>query len=87
MAAYLADRRGLDPATWDADQEAAARAAVVETPAGRLVSATRPHALVACVGAMFEYRPGDDARPRPGPDRRARGDLAAARSRACRRST
>ena len=57
MGAYLADRRGWDPATWDADQERAARAAVVETPAGRLVSATRPHALVAAVRTMFAYRP------------------------------
>ena len=49
--------RSWDPATWDADQERAARAAVVETPAGRLVSATRPHALEACVRTMFAYRP------------------------------
>ena len=59
MAAYLGDRRSWDPATWDADQEEAARAAVVETPAGRLVLATRPHALEACVRTMFEYRPED----------------------------
>ena len=57
MGAYLADRRGWDPSTWDDDQERAARAAVVETPAGRLVSATRPHALVASVRTMFAYRP------------------------------
>jgi pimeloyl-ACP methyl ester carboxylesterase len=57
MAAYLADRRGWDPSTWDADQERAARAAVVETPAGRLVFATRPHALEAAVDTMFDYRP------------------------------
>jgi pimeloyl-ACP methyl ester carboxylesterase len=57
MGAYLADRRGWDPASWDADQERAARAAVVETPAGRLVSATRPHALEAAVRTMFGYRP------------------------------
>ena len=57
MSAYLRDRRSWDPATWDADQEQAARAAVVETPAGRLVSATRPHALEACVRTMFAYRP------------------------------
>lgn len=57
MAAYLADRRDWDPRSWDADQERAARAAVVETPAGRLVSATRPHALVATVRTMFDYRP------------------------------
>ena len=59
MVAYLADRRDWDPASWDADQERAARAAVVETPAGRLVRATRPHALEASVRTMFEYRPGD----------------------------
>lgn len=59
ITAYLADRRGFDPATWDADQELAARATVVETPAGRLVPATRPHALAACVEAMFAYRPAD----------------------------
>ena len=57
MAAWLADRRAWDPATWDADQERATRAAVVETPAGRLVSATRPHALEAAVRTMFAYRP------------------------------
>jgi pimeloyl-ACP methyl ester carboxylesterase len=57
MAAYLADRRSWDPASWDSDQERAARATVVETPAGRLVPATRPHALEACVRTMFEYQP------------------------------
>jgi pimeloyl-ACP methyl ester carboxylesterase len=57
MNAFLAERAAFDPATWDADQEAAARATVVETPAGRLVPATRPHALAACVAAMFDYRP------------------------------
>jgi pimeloyl-ACP methyl ester carboxylesterase len=57
MSAYLADRRSWDPATWDADQEHAARAAVVETPAGRLLGATRPHALEASVRTMFAYRP------------------------------
>ena len=81
MRAYLADRAGFDPATWDADQEAAARAAVVETAAGRLVSATRPHVVTACVEAMFAYRPAATLRqvqapivalaatsPPPGPD-------------------
>ncbi|HET9519684.1 MAG TPA: alpha/beta hydrolase [Candidatus Limnocylindrales bacterium] len=59
MRAYLADRAGFDPATWDADQERAARATVVETPAGRVVPATRPHALVASVEAMFRHRPAE----------------------------
>ena len=58
MRAYLADRRAWDPPTWDGDQERAARAAVVETPAGRLVPATRPHALEASVRTMFGYDPG-----------------------------
>jgi pimeloyl-ACP methyl ester carboxylesterase len=57
MGAFLADRAGFDPGSWDADQERAARATVVEVPAGRVVPATRPHALEACVRAMFEYRP------------------------------
>ena len=62
MAAFLAERAGFDPGSWDADQEVAARATVVETPAGRLVPATRPHALAACVEAMFDYRPAETLR-------------------------
>jgi pimeloyl-ACP methyl ester carboxylesterase len=57
MAAYLADREGFDTATWDADQERAARAAIVELPAGRVVSSSRPHALAGSVAAMFAYHP------------------------------
>jgi pimeloyl-ACP methyl ester carboxylesterase len=57
MTAFLADRRGFDPGTWDADQERAARAAVVELPAGRVVPASRPHAIAGAVEAMFSYRP------------------------------
>lgn len=57
MAAFLADRAAFDPASWDPDQERAARATVVETAAGRLVSATRPHALEASVRTMFDYEP------------------------------
>jgi pimeloyl-ACP methyl ester carboxylesterase len=57
LDAYLDDRQGFDPATWDADQERAARATIVETTAGRVVPTTRPHVLAACVEAMFEYRP------------------------------
>ena len=59
LDAFLADRRDYDPASWDADQDRAARATVVETPAGRVVPATRPHALEASVRAMFEYRPAE----------------------------
>ena len=57
MAAYLADREAFDPATWDTDQDQAARATVVETHAGKVVPSTRPHALEASVRAMFRYNP------------------------------
>ena len=57
MTAYLADREAFDPTTWDADQEQAARATVVETHAGKVVPSTRPHALEASVRAMFRYDP------------------------------
>ena len=57
LGAFLADRRGFDPASWDADQKRAAEATVVETHAGRVVPSTRPHALEACVRAMFTYDP------------------------------
>jgi pimeloyl-ACP methyl ester carboxylesterase len=57
LRAFLADRKAFDPSTWDPDQEAAARATVVETHAGRVVPATRPHALDACVRSMFTYDP------------------------------
>lgn len=57
MAAFLADRAGFDPASWDADQERAARATVVEVPAGHLLPAVRPHARAGMVGALFAYRP------------------------------
>jgi pimeloyl-ACP methyl ester carboxylesterase len=55
--AYLADRRAFDATTWDADQERAARATFVETHAGRVVPAARPHATEASVRAMFTYDP------------------------------
>jgi pimeloyl-ACP methyl ester carboxylesterase len=57
MPAFLGDRRGYDPSTWDADQERAARESVVETAAGKVVRAVRPHALEASVRAMFDYQP------------------------------
>jgi pimeloyl-ACP methyl ester carboxylesterase len=57
MTAFLADRAAFDPRSWDADQEQAARATVVETHAGRVVPATRPHALAGAIHALFAYRP------------------------------
>lgn len=57
MDAFLADRRAWDPASWSRDEERAARATVVEVPAGHLLPAVRPHALERSVEAMFAYRP------------------------------
>lgn len=57
LAAFLADRAGYDPVTWDTDQERAARATVVETHAGRVVPTTRPHVREAIVRAMYAYQP------------------------------
>ena len=57
MDAYLTDRREFDRATWDADQERAARAAVDEKHAGHVALVARPHAIRGAVDAMFEYRP------------------------------
>ncbi len=57
IGAYLADRRDWDPHHWDADEERAARATVVEVPAGHVVPAVRPHALERSVEAIFQYRP------------------------------
>ena len=57
MDAFLGDRRGFDPHTWDADQERAARDAVVETAAGRVVRAVRPHVVEGVVRTMFAYDP------------------------------
>lgn len=57
MSAFLRDRREFDRRTWDADQDQAARATVVETHAGRVVPSARPHATEATVRAMFEYDP------------------------------
>ena len=57
MAAWLADRRAFDEASWDADQERAARDAVVETTAGRVVRAVRPFVVAALVPTMLAYDP------------------------------
>jgi pimeloyl-ACP methyl ester carboxylesterase len=59
MDAWLRDRRAFDPATWDADQERIARDAVVETAAGHVVRAVRPHVVEAIVRTMF----ASDAEP------------------------
>jgi pimeloyl-ACP methyl ester carboxylesterase len=58
MDAFLADRRGWDPETWDADQERASRATVDEKHAGHVAMVARPRVVEALVGAMFDYDPG-----------------------------
>jgi pimeloyl-ACP methyl ester carboxylesterase len=57
MAAWLDDRRGFDPSTWDEDQERAARESVVETGAGHVVRSVRPHVVDAMVRTMFDVDP------------------------------
>lgn len=57
MDAYLADRREFDPASWDADEERAARAAVDQKHAGHVAPVTRPHALRGAIDAMWQYDP------------------------------
>ncbi len=57
MASWLDDRWAFDPATWDADQERAARDSVVETAAGHVVRAVRPHVVEAVVRSMFDDDP------------------------------
>jgi pimeloyl-ACP methyl ester carboxylesterase len=57
MEAYLADRRAFDPGTWDADQERAARAQVVEKHAGHVGLVTRGSVIRKLVDAMYAYQP------------------------------
>jgi pimeloyl-ACP methyl ester carboxylesterase len=57
MAAFLADRAAFDPATWDGDQERAARASLVELPAGRVVLVARRHVLAATGTTLLEHDP------------------------------
>ncbi len=57
MDAWLADRRAFDEASWDADQERAARDAVVESAAGHVVQAVRPFVLAAIVPTLLAYDP------------------------------
>ena len=59
MSTYLADRRGFDPATWDADQERAARAQVSERHAGHVGLVTKGSVMRRCVASMYGYRPLD----------------------------
>jgi pimeloyl-ACP methyl ester carboxylesterase len=57
MDAYLADRRAFDPATWDEDQETAARAQVLEKHAGHIGLVTKGSVIRRVVEAMYAYQP------------------------------
>jgi pimeloyl-ACP methyl ester carboxylesterase len=57
MEAWLADRRAFDPASWDADQETAARAQVVEKHAGHLGLVTKGSVIRRVVETMYGYQP------------------------------
>lgn len=57
LETYLADRRGFDPASWDADQETAARAQVSGRHAGHVGPVTKSSVVRRCVDSMYRYQP------------------------------
>ncbi len=59
MDSWLADRRAFDVASWDADQEHAARDAVVQTAAGHVVRAVRPFVVAALAPTLLAYDPAE----------------------------
>ncbi len=63
MDTYLADRRDFDAASWDLDQELAARAQVSERHAGHVGPVTKGSVIRRCVESMYRYQPTRGARP------------------------
>lgn len=59
MDAFLADRRDFDPASWDADQERAARSQVDQKHAGHVALVARAATIRGMVDGMFGYDPID----------------------------
>jgi len=59
MDTYLADRRGFDPGSWDADQERAVRAQVDQKHAGHVAMVARPMVVKATVEGLFRYLPDE----------------------------
>lgn len=57
MDAFLEDRRDFDPATWDADQEHAARSQVDQKHAGHVALVARSATIRGMVDGMFDYDP------------------------------
>ena len=57
MDTYLADRRDFDVASWDTDQELAARAQVSERHAGHVAPVIKGSVIRRCVESMYRYQP------------------------------
>lgn len=67
MDAFLEDRRDFDPATWDDDQERAARSQVDQKPAGHVALVARPATIRGMVEGMFGYQPVETLSAAPVP--------------------
>jgi pimeloyl-ACP methyl ester carboxylesterase len=57
MEAFLGDRRDFDPASWDDDQERAARSQVDQKHAGHVALVARSATIRGMVDGMFDYDP------------------------------
>jgi pimeloyl-ACP methyl ester carboxylesterase len=57
MRDFLEDRASYDAGSWDADQERAARASVVELPSSRVVSSARRHAIERVGETLLAHDP------------------------------
>ncbi len=67
MDAFLEDRRRFDPATWDADQERAARSQVEQKHAGHVALVARAATIRGVVDGMFAYQPMETLAAAPVP--------------------
>jgi pimeloyl-ACP methyl ester carboxylesterase len=67
MDAFLEDRRDFDPASWDADQERAARSQVDQKHAGHVALVARPATIRGMVEGMFGYEPAETLAAAPVP--------------------
>jgi pimeloyl-ACP methyl ester carboxylesterase len=67
MDAFLGDRREFDPASWDADQERAARSQVDQKHAGHVALVARPATIRGMVEGMFGYDPVETLTAAPVP--------------------
>ena len=81
MDAFLKDRRDFDPATWDADQERAARAQVDQKHAGHVAFVARAMVVKAVADALFTYRPEEVLGPGCRAAARGRGRIRQRRRR------